>query len=46
LLFGPAVDRHQNLRRSLARLQPRDAMLSVLKLLEQFPTNELLLSKF
>jgi transcription termination factor Rho len=46
LLFGPAVSAHQNLRRSVARLQPREAMLSVLKLLEQFPTNELLLSKF
>ncbi len=46
LLFGPEVGRHQNLRRSVARLQPREAMLSVLKLLEQFPTNALLLSKF
>jgi transcription termination factor Rho len=46
LLFGPEVGRHQYLRRSVARLQPREAMLSVLKLLEQFPTNELLLSKF
>jgi len=46
LLFGPAVAQHQSLRRSVARLQPREAMLSVLKLLEQYPTNELLLSKF
>jgi transcription termination factor Rho len=46
LLFGPAVAAHQSLRRSVARLQPREAMLAVLKLLEQYPTNELLLSKF
>jgi transcription termination factor Rho len=46
LLFGPAVAPHQNLRRSISRLQPREAMLAVLKLLEQFPTNELLLAKF
>lgn len=46
LLFGPAVGLHQNLRRSVARLQPRDAMLAVLKLLDQYPTNELLLGKF
>jgi transcription termination factor Rho len=46
LLFGPAVGQHQALRRSIARMSPREAMLSVLKLIEQFPTNELLLSKF
>jgi transcription termination factor Rho len=46
LLFGPAVTQHQALRRSIARMAPRDAMLSVLKLMEQYPTNELLLSKF
>jgi transcription termination factor Rho len=46
LLFGPAVARHQALRRSIARMAPREAMLSVLKLVEQYPTNELILSKF
>lgn len=46
LLFGPAVNQHQALRRSIARMAPRDAMLAVLKLVEQYPTNELLLSKF
>jgi len=46
LLFGPAVTQHQALRRSVARLAPRDAMLSVLKLLDQYPTNELLLARF
>jgi transcription termination factor Rho len=46
LLFGPLLREHRELRRSLARLSPREAMLSVLRLLEQYPTNELLLSKF
>ena len=46
LLFGPAVMQHQALRRSIARMSPRDAMLAVQKLLNQYPTNELLLSKF
>jgi transcription termination factor Rho len=46
LLFGSAVTQHQTLRRSLARMSPRDAMLAVLKLVRQYPTNELLLSRF
>jgi len=46
LLFGPAVAQHQALRRSIARLSPRDAMLSVLKLVDQYPTNNRLLAKF
>jgi transcription termination factor Rho len=46
LLFGPAVTQHQTLRRSLARMSPRDAMLTVLKLIRLYPTNELLLGKF
>ena len=46
LLFGPAVMQHQALRRSLARMSPRDAMLSALKLMEQYPTNQKLLAKF
>jgi transcription termination factor Rho len=45
LLFGPAVAEHQKLRRSVARMSPRDAMLTVLKLIEQYPTNDLLLAK-
>ena len=45
LLFGDAVIEHQKLRRSVARMSPRDAMLSILKLIERFPTNELLLAK-
>jgi transcription termination factor Rho len=46
LLFGEATTFHQNLRRSVAKMSPRDAMLAVQKLLQQYPTNELVLSKF
>ncbi len=46
LLFGPAVTQHQALRRSIARMPPREAMLAVLKLVKQFPTNKQLLSKY
>jgi transcription termination factor Rho len=46
LLFGSAVSQHQALRRSLARLSPRDAMLATLKLVAQYPTNDILLGKF
>jgi transcription termination factor Rho len=45
LLFGPAVGEHQQLRRSVARMSPKDAMVNVLKLIDQYPTNELLLAK-
>jgi transcription termination factor Rho len=43
LLFGPAVDAHQTLRRAISRLSPREAMLSVFKMMERYPTNEQLL---
>ena len=46
LLFGTEVYAHQELRRAISRMHPREAMRSVMKLLDQFPTNELLLSKF
>ncbi len=46
LLFGSDASQHQALRRSLARKSPRDAMLAMLKLLQQFPTNVSLLEKF
>jgi transcription termination factor Rho len=46
LLFGSAVSEHQALRRSIARMPPREAMLSVFKLIKQYPTNRLLLAKF
>ncbi|MGE5313209.1 MAG: transcription termination factor Rho [Acidobacteriota bacterium] len=45
LLFGEAASIHQALRRSVARMAPREAMLSILKLIEQYPDNETLLSK-
>ncbi len=46
LLFGPEASRHQNLRRSLARLNPREALQAALRLTGQFATNEQLLGKF
>lgn len=46
LLFGEATPLHQNLRRSIARMSPKDAMLAVQKLLQQYPTNEQVLSRF
>jgi transcription termination factor Rho len=45
LLFGEATAQHQKLRRAIARMSPREAMLTVHKLLEQYPTNEMLLAK-
>jgi transcription termination factor Rho len=46
LLFGPNVFLHQDLRRAVSRMHPRDAMLTVKQLLERFPTNEVLLNRF
>jgi transcription termination factor Rho len=46
LLFGPVTSQHQALRRSLARMAPREAMVTVLKLVERFPSNQALLSDF
>jgi len=46
LLFGPEVYKHQELRRAISRMHPRDAMLSVMKLMDRYPTNDLLLAKF
>ena len=46
LLFGHATARHQELRRSLARMTPKEAMLAVLKLAERYPTNRALLDNF
>jgi transcription termination factor Rho len=46
LLFGTATVQHQALRRSVARMSPRDAMITILKLVEQWPTNGKLLAKF
>ena len=46
LLFGCETATYQALRRSIAKMPPKEAMLAVLKLVKQFPTNALLLSKF
>ena len=46
LLFGSETAAYQALRRSVAKMPPKEAMLAVLKLVKQFPTNALLLSKF
>ena len=46
LLFGPSLTEHQTLRRSIARMAPKEAMLSVLQLLSRYPTNKQLLAKF
>ncbi|HNI12810.1 MAG TPA: transcription termination factor Rho, partial [bacterium] len=45
LLFGNDTIRHQTLRRSLARIQPREAMKQVLELIQRFPDNALLLDQ-
>lgn len=45
LLFGPDLAQHQMLRRSIARKSPREAMLEVLKLVEQHKDNDVLLGK-
>ena len=46
LLFGGNTAAHQALRRSIAKLPPKEAMLAVLKLIRQYPKNALLLAKF
>jgi len=46
LLFGDEVYSHQELRRAVSRMRPREAMLAVHKLLAQYPTNAELLAKF
>lgn len=46
LLFGPSLPQHRALRRSIAKLSPREAMVAVLNLVRQYPSNVRLLSKF
>ena len=46
LLFGDNLPAYQSLRRSIAHLSPRDAMLNVLKLVEHSPSNKKLLASF
>ena len=45
LLFGPEAGTYQLLRRAISRKSPREGMLSVQKMLAQYPTNEALLAK-
>jgi transcription termination factor Rho len=45
LLFGRETDRYQALRRSLNRMKPKEAMLTLLRALELYPTNRKLLAK-
>ncbi|HQT92620.1 MAG TPA: transcription termination factor Rho, partial [Candidatus Kryptobacter bacterium] len=46
LLFGDSLMQHQELRRLIARMSPREGMQNVLKLLHRYPTNEKLLANF
>lgn len=46
LLFGEKLREHQDLRRSIAKMSPREAMQNVLKLIQRYPTNEKLLANF
>ncbi len=46
LLFGDALREHQELRRSIARMSPREAMRNTLKLVGRYPTNLKLLANF
>jgi transcription termination factor Rho len=45
LLFGADTVAYQSLRRGLHRMKPREAMLTLLKAIEQNPTNRGLLSR-
>ncbi len=46
LLFGGNTSQHQTLRRALHRMKPKEAMLTMLKLIEKFPNNRRLLQQF
>ncbi|NUM79245.1 transcription termination factor Rho [bacterium] len=46
LLFGELTLQHQKLRRSIAKFQPKEALRTLLGLIEKFPTNEQLLDHF
>jgi transcription termination factor Rho len=45
LLFKSETPRYQALRRSLNRMKPKEAMLSVLKAIEMYPTNRKLVAR-
>jgi len=45
LLFGRDTAKYQALRRALQRMKPKEAMLSMLKAMDMYPTNRKLLAK-
>lgn len=45
LLFGEDTDKYQTLRRALHHMKPKDAMLTLQKAFQRFPTNQKLLSQ-
>lgn len=45
LLFGNDTRMYQSLRRALHRMKPKEAMLTMLKAVEQYPTNRKLLAQ-
>jgi transcription termination factor Rho len=45
LLFERETPRYQALRRALSRMKPKEAMLTMLKAIEKYPTNRKLLAK-
>lgn len=46
LLFGQETIAYQTLRRALHRMKPKEAMLTLLKLMQQYPTNRKLIEQF
>jgi transcription termination factor Rho len=46
LLFGRETPKYQSLRRALHRMKPKEAMLTMHRLLEKFDTNRKLLAQF
>ena len=45
ILFGRHTDKHYELRRALNNLKPKEGLLSLIKLLDMYPTNRKLLSQ-
>lgn len=44
LLFGEDTSKYQSLRRAIHGMKPKDAMLTLLKVIEKYPTSQKLLS--
>lgn len=45
ILFGRHTEKHYELRRAINKSKPKDAILSLIKLFDMYPTNRKLLSK-